>query len=61
MTIEIYRSKKWNSITAVVEGDKEMLEDDAVLIRRIEGADWNDCMAKHHELMGWEPYMPFIP
>ena len=61
MTIEIYTSKKWNSITAVVEGDKEMLEDDAVLIKKIKGADWNDCMTKHHEFMNWEPYKPFIP
>ena len=61
MTIEIYTSKKWNSITAVVEGDKEMLEDDAALIKKIKGADWNDCMTKYHELMGWEPYKPFIP
>lgn len=61
MIIEIYTSEKCDSITAVVEGDTEMLEDDAVLIRRIEGADWNDCMTKHHELMGWEPYKPFTP
>ena len=61
MTIEIYTSKKWNSITAVVEGDKEMLEDDAVLIRKIKGEDWNDCMTKYHEFMNWEPYKPFIP
>lgn len=61
MIIEIYTSEKWDSITAVVEGDTEMLEDDAVLIRRIEGVDWNDCMTKHHELMGWEPYKPFTP
>ena len=61
MIIEIYTSEKWDSITAVVEGDTEMLEDDAVLIRRIEGPDWNDCMTKHHELMGWEPYKPFTP
>ena len=61
MTIDVYKSKKWNSITAVVEGDKEMLEDDAVLIKKIKGTDWNDCMKKYHELMGWEPYKPFIP
>ena len=37
-----------------------MLEEDAVLIRTIEGEDWNDCMRQHHELMCWEPYKPWI-
>ena len=60
MKIEIYTSEKWESITAVVEGDTEMLEDDAVLLKKIEGADWNDCMSKYHEFMDWEPYKPFI-
>ena len=60
MIIEIYTSEKWESITAVVEGDTEILEDDAALLKKIEGADWNDCMAKYHEFMGWEPYKPFI-
>jgi hypothetical protein len=61
MTIDIYKSKEWSSITAVVEGETEMLEKDAVLIKKIKGADWNDCMAKYHEFMNWEPYRPFIP
>jgi hypothetical protein len=24
----------------------------------IEGEDWEDCMRKYHEHMGWEPYVP---
>jgi hypothetical protein len=59
MIVEVYTSKKWNSITAVLQGDTEMLEEDAVIIRSIEGSDWNDCMRKHHEFMGWEPYKPW--
>ncbi len=47
-------------MTAVLEGKTEMLEKDALLIKKIEGEDWNDCMTKYHEFMHWEPYKPFI-
>ena len=60
MTVEVYTSEKWESISAVVKGEYELLEKDAVLLRTIEGEDWNDCMRRHHELMGWEPYKPWI-
>jgi len=60
MIIDIYKSKKWKSMTAVLEGKTEMLEKDALLIKKIEGEDWNDCMTKYHEFMNWEPYKPFI-
>ena len=33
--------------------------DNAKIIRTIEGVDWDDCMRQHHELMGWEPYVPY--
>ena len=59
MIIEVYKSEEWDSITAVVQGDTNMLEKDAVLIRTIEGKDWNDGMRQHHEQMGWEPYKPW--
>jgi hypothetical protein len=59
MIIEVYKSEEWKSITALVQGDTNMLEKDAVLIRTIEGTDWNDCMRQHHEQMGWEPYKPW--
>lgn len=59
MIIEVYKSEEWDSITAVVQGDTNMLEKDAVLIRTIEGKDWNECMRQHHEQMGWEPYKPW--
>ena len=60
MIVEVYASKKWKSTTAVAKGEYCLLEKDAVLIRTIEGEDWNDCMRQHHELMGWEPYKPWI-
>lgn len=59
MIVEIYTSEEWKSISAVVKGEYDLLEKDAVLLRTIEGKDWNDCMRKHHELMGWEPYKPW--
>ena len=59
MIVEVYKSEEWDSITAVVQGDTNMLEKDAVLIRTIEGKDWNDCMRQHHEFMGWETYKPW--
>jgi hypothetical protein len=60
MIVEVYESKEWSSITAVARGETEMLEEDAKLVRTIEGKDWNDCMRQHHEIMGWEPYKPWI-
>lgn len=60
MIVEIYQSKIENSITVISdESQKKLLEPDAVLLRTIEGDDWNDCMTQHHKLMGWEPYKPF--
>ena len=61
MKVEVWECE--DSITVVVEGnvDKKLIinDDSAILIRTIEGIDWNDCMKQHHELMGWEPYKPF--
>jgi hypothetical protein len=60
MIVEIYESKIENTITVICdESQKCLLESDSVLIRTIEGKDWDDCMRQHHELMGWEPYVPF--
>ena len=59
MKVEVYESK--DSVTVVCEDDDSkhtLLEDDAKLVRTIEGKDWNDCMTQHYELMGWEPYKP---
>ena len=61
MIVEVWECE--DSITVVVEDnvDKKLIinDDSAILIRTIEGVDWNDCMKQHHELMGWEPYKPF--
>lgn len=60
MKVEVYTSESENSITVTIVGSNDgLLPTDAVLIREIEGDDWEDCMRQHHELMGWEPYIPF--
>ncbi len=58
MIVEVYESKTDKSITVICKGDTSLLEDDAVLIRTIEGRDWDDCMVQHHAAMYWEPYIP---
>ena len=62
MKIEVWESEIEDSTTAVCDDDpdKEFLVGvGAILVRTIDGVDWNDCMRQHHELMGWEPYIPF--
>lgn len=60
MIVEVYTSESENSrIVIPITNHKENLPHDAILERTIEGTDWDDCMKKHHEIMGWEPYKPF--
>jgi hypothetical protein len=62
MIVEVYESISDGSITVVDKDHLQkaiILEDDALLIRTIEGDTWEDCMIQHHKLMGWEPYKPF--
>ncbi len=59
MIVEVYSSEEEGSITVIIQGNNEGLASDSIHIRTIEGTDWNDCMSKHHELMGFEPYKPF--
>lgn len=60
MVVEVYES---NMVTTCVVSDdankQSLLETDAVLVRTIEGKDWDDCMTQHHQHMNWEPYKPF--
>lgn len=61
MNVEIWGSESEDSVTGICDDDfenRKFLADDAVLIRTIEGTDWNDCMRQHNELMGWNPYIP---
>jgi hypothetical protein len=58
MTIEVYETASNKCITVIEKGGKKD-EDCEILIREIEGKNWEDCMRQHHELMGWEPYVPF--
>jgi hypothetical protein len=57
MIIEVYNTISNKCTTVVEKGFKD--EDCEIFIREIEGVDYNDCMRQHHELMGWEPYIPF--
>jgi len=59
-TVEVYSSEKDNCITVIEKGskNKDLLEKDSIKLREIYGKDWNDCMTKHHKIMGWEPYKP---
>lgn len=61
MKVEIWNSIIEDSTTGICDDDfenRKFLADDAILIRTIEGTDWNDCMKQHFELMGWNPYIP---
>jgi len=61
MKVEVWYCESDDSTTVICDDDfenRKFLGDDAVLIRTIEGTDWNDCMRQHHKLMGWNPYIP---
>lgn len=61
MKVEVYSCED-GSISVVTEDDpnkKILIGDNAKLLRKIEGKDWNDCMRQHYDIMGWEPYKPF--
>ena len=50
------------SITGVTSDNpnKEIaIGKNARFMTKIYGKNWNDCMRKMHEYMGWEPYNPF--
>ncbi len=59
MIVDVYSSELEDSITCVIQNDKRILAKDSILLRTIEGVDWDDCMIKHYELMNWKPYKPF--
>jgi len=37
---------------------KDLLGENATLLRAVISNDWNTAMKMHHELLGWEPYKP---
>ena len=60
MVIEIWQSD-WDT-TVCIQGEEypsTLWLYNAALVEKIEGEDWNDCMNKYHQLMQWEPYVPF--
>lgn len=40
-----------------VNGNLDM--DASVKLYEIQADDYNSAMTKHHEIQGWEPYVPF--
>lgn len=56
MKIEIWEDD--DGVTSIPAGSFHHYEDyfagTPKLLRTIEGDDWNECLTKHHELMGWE-------
>lgn len=60
MKVEVWNDD--DSTTVLIPNDYSksmLLGDNPILIRTIEGEDWDDCMRQHNELMGWEAYKPF--
>ena len=58
MTIEIYEAPN-GTIDATHTQKQLIVEEGSNLLRTIECDTWEECMIKHHVLMGWEPYKPF--
>jgi hypothetical protein len=61
MKVEVYDCED-GSVTVVVADSPckdAVIGENPVLLRTIEGKDWDDCMKQHHEIMGWEPYKKF--
>jgi hypothetical protein len=64
MIVEVWQTEDGTQIsvfpTTASERDREVglspPEQIWVKLREIEGETWEDCMKKHNELMGWEPY-----
>lgn len=60
MIIYVYESED-NSLTVFPSDHPDelsLLELGDKFLRSIEGPDWDSCMKLHHELMGFEPYVP---
>lgn len=40
------------------EKKRKLAGEKKTLLRTIEAASWNEAMTIHHQLMGWEAYVP---
>jgi hypothetical protein len=63
MIIEVWQAE--NGVVAfpstASDKDRQVFLDPIVewnKLREIEGATWEDAMTQHHQIMGWEPYVP---
>ena len=61
MIVEVFKSPE--GIITVIDSrhlqKSIVVEHNSTLLRKIESENWEKCMIKHYELMGWEPYKPF--
>jgi len=61
---DVYESTDGSEISVIPrshsEKDRQATLGDvpARIIRTIEGDTWEEVMTKHHQLMGWAPYVP---
>jgi hypothetical protein len=61
MILEVYENLE-GDITAVNASHEQkhlIVDEGSKLLRTIECDTWEECMIKHHVLMGWEPYKSF--
>lgn len=61
MIVEVYENHE-GDITVVVADHQQkhlIVDEGSKLLRTIECDTWEECMIKHHVLMGWEPYKSF--
>lgn len=49
---------RWRAEDTQRARDEGMLSERAVLLHKITARTYEEMMAKHHELMGWKPYLP---
>jgi hypothetical protein len=61
MKVEVYENRE-GDITVVDASHQQknlIVDEGSKLLRTIECDTWEECMIKHHVLMGWEPYKTF--
>jgi len=61
MIVEVYENHEGNITVVVADHPQKnfIVDEGSTLVRTIECDTWEECMIKHHVLMGWEPYKPF--
>jgi DTW domain-containing protein YfiP len=62
MIFEVWRDPRDNSITlfpaSLQDKNRQLLSKRAKRLHLIVAGSWDAAMRRHHEIMGWEPYVP---